>query len=86
MTEKEKEYKKSIPEFLDYDNWHLPYVDEEDTEIAKGYENQIEHLKKISTARCAAVSYHRQGEKRDHDSLLSTFDKLMNGMGWNELP
>ncbi len=41
---------ESIPMFIDYDEWHLPYVSGKELE-------DIELAKRLSAARCARVSY-----------------------------
>lgn len=46
------EYINSIPKQLNYGEWHLPYVLEDELE-----NNNLENLIKISAARCARVSY-----------------------------
>lgn len=53
-------YKVSLPASLDYGQWHLPYVTEEDRAEAKSHLEPIELLKKVSVGRCAAISYMRQ--------------------------
>ncbi len=50
--------KRSKPKELMFDEWHLPYVTEEEKVL-----NSIETLLKISTARCARVSYLTQEGK-----------------------
>jgi len=39
--------------------WHLPYVDESDKNFARDNfpQNQLDYLRKLSTARCASTSY-----------------------------
>lgn len=44
----------AVPEVLDYGEWHLPYISQEDRERAKGDTNL---LLKVDAARCARVSY-----------------------------
>lgn len=53
----------SEPQHLAYGDWHLPYVTEELTEHA--YEGL--YLPKVSAARCARVSYLRQGDDKPAD-------------------
>lgn len=44
--------KKSKPKFVDYGQWHLPYVTQQELET-----NTAKDLQVMSTARCARVSY-----------------------------
>jgi hypothetical protein len=60
------------PSRLNYDEWHLPYVNERDADLS-----EIDKVK-VSTARCARVSYLTHDGVRDpakdielHDSLLA---------------
>lgn len=62
-----------MPTYIAPGGWHLPYVD--------GLGDPIELLRKISTARCARVSYLTHEGKRDtaadlklHDQLASTLN------------
>lgn len=68
---------ESTPRALAHGQWHLPYVTEQDYDDAMAAPNEtldsdpggIETLIKISTARCARVSY------RLHDGSSSTLEK-----------
>jgi len=68
------EFKNSNPKFLKNDEWHLPYIYSEDLIIEKN----IEELKKISTARCARVSYLTHDGKRDHNKDLELHNRLLS--------
>ena len=59
------------PEELDYNEWHLPYITEEDREK---YSNR--ELCKISAARCARVSYKLYDGSTDVEKDLELFNKL----------
>jgi len=64
----------SKPVFVDYGRWHLPYLDDDDRKALTD-----ERQRKVSAARCAAVSFHRQGEKREYDVLENVFSRLVGG-------
>lgn len=61
----------SSPIEVDYGEWHLPFIrDEERTQ-------DTETLKKISAARCARVSYFlHDGQNSSIDKDLALFDRL----------
>ncbi len=68
--------------------WHLPYVTDEDILHAEHLfapwtEEEDNFLKKISTARCAATSYARQGEQRDYDKDIQLHDRLVAPGHWS---
>lgn len=69
-------------------NWHLPYITDEDILHAEHLyapwtEAEDEFLRKVSVARCAAVSYVRQGEKREYDKDLQLHDRLAASGHWS---
>jgi thymidylate synthase ThyX len=64
------ELEASVPDRLEYDQWHLPYVD---------IVSNIEDCKKVSVARCARVSYLRQ-MSTDFDADISLYNKLLTNM------
>lgn len=61
----------SEPEELEYNQWHLPYITEEDKE-----KYSIRELCKISAARCARVSYKLYDGSTDVEKDLELFNKL----------
>lgn len=78
----EKALSQSTPRFLDpgnirhSENWHLPYITDEELEA---YPKQPNLLAKLSTARCARTSYKTQeGAIPSHKRDLATYDKLVN--------
>lgn len=67
-----------MPTFIRPGGWHMPYVTADDMQAAKATED----LLKLSTARCARVSYLTHDGKRDrekdfelHDTLAATAAK-----------
>jgi hypothetical protein len=62
----------SIPKFVNYGEWHLPYVDDDEK-----LELQIEDLQKISVARVARSSYLNQS-KKDIEADLALYDRLIS--------
>ena len=71
---------ESKPTLIEYGRWHLPYVDETDTEnIRTGMDgNAWEVMKKVSAARCARVSYLTHDGKRDIKADLALAERLLN--------
>lgn len=74
----------SIPEKLMDEEWHLPYIDNEDREWAayrypdrKLGASTYPNLCAISAARCARVSYLTQDGKRDPIEDLKLYDRLI---------
>lgn len=59
------------PEELDYNQWHLPYITQEDRD-----KYSIRELCKISAARCARVSYKLYDGSTDVEKDLELFNKL----------
>lgn len=70
----------STPEPLMEGDWHLPYIDEQDYEESMGNPSctiDYEWLAKLSTARCARVSYlTHDTKKRDVAADLRLHDRL----------
>jgi len=65
---------ESTPNELDYAEWHLPYIVDQDRRTQKPSD-----LKKISVARCAGVSYLTQGvQGRDPAKDLALYERLRN--------
>lgn len=75
---------ESVPKRLGNGEWHLPYVqpDELHLDLAGDY------LVRLSTARCARVSYLNQEGKRDHAADIALYDRLYDSrhMGPTEHP
>ena len=81
--------KASTPQILQPGEWHLPYVRvEEFADIDKHWaDNYVHHgftatelAKRVSTARCARVSYLTQDGKRDFDADLKLYERLLHPM------
>jgi thymidylate synthase ThyX len=65
----------SEPEDLGVDDWHLPYISDEEMR----YGPEIEHLTMISAARCARVSYlNHDGTEPDIQKDLALADRLLS--------
>jgi thymidylate synthase ThyX len=60
----------STPKDVDYGDWHLPYVQEDERD---GFTND---LVKLSAARCARVSYLTQDGVRDPEEDLKLYKRL----------
>lgn len=78
-------YDDSSPRSLGYDEWHMPYIDDEDFAAAESYvENQggdygrvAKVLKQVSAARCARVSYLTHDGQRSIEKDIELFDRLV---------
>jgi hypothetical protein len=66
-------------------DWHLPFVHEKDIREAQQLEHALEALKKISTARCARVSYFlpENGQRSDMGRDLELCDRLAASGHWS---
>ena len=71
---------ESLPEALKPGEWHLPLIYEEDRSRLN-----LSDLKKVSTARCAAVSYVRHGERKDYEKDFALYERLTTGGHWSPL-
>lgn len=77
-----EEFCLSQPERLLSGVWHAPFIDSIDVKelsAIAGTDNLHDTLLKISTARCARLSYKTLGEepKIDYEADLRLFDKLL---------
>ena len=71
----------SEPEYLKVGDWHLPYITSEEKELPVG------QLRKMSTARCARVSYlTHDGQHPSVEKDLALFDRLVGGKPWHASP
>lgn len=66
-------YDDSVPEPLDYNEMHLPYISADEKESI-----DIPTLLKISAARCARVSYTCFDGSTDIQKDIELFDRLVN--------
>jgi thymidylate synthase ThyX len=80
-------YQESIPKFLAHDQWHMPYITEEDSKsiaTVEGYSTDEDGvgfiydiaLRRVSIARCARVSYLTQNNERPLIEDLNLYDRL----------
>lgn len=76
----------SMPKKLSWGEWHLPYITEEDWELAEDWlepyptdtHKTVDLLIKACVARCARVSYlTHDGKKPDFDKDLALYDRLV---------
>lgn len=73
----EKAMSESIPNHLELGEWHLPYMSEDEIEIAKMV-GAYNVLPKRSAARCARVSYNKHdGTKPTLEEDLELYNQLM---------
>lgn len=77
--------RKSTPRMLDYGQWHLPFVPEEE---AAAFHWQppaipcpdVPDLLKFSAARCAWVSYENADRKGTPEQMQKTYSRLMGAI------
>ena len=65
------EYLSATPTRLEFGDWHLPYVDERDAGLPRS------SLIKLSTARCARVSYLTHDGVREPIEDIDLHDRLL---------
>lgn len=73
-----EQYQEHQPTCLSYGQWHLPLFDEAH-EGPLSTNEAIAKAKKVSTGRCARVSYLTHEGKRDMDKDVELHDKLCAG-------
>jgi thymidylate synthase ThyX len=71
-------YATSVPENRAVGEYHLPYIEESERS-----ELSTDTLVKVSVARCARVSYLRQGEVREIDKDIELHDRLCSSGHWS---
>lgn len=82
-------YYESQPKELDYGEWHLPLIEQEDrlavcNLCVNGYEHKIvETLCKVSVGRCARVSYLTHDGKRDVEEDIKLCNRLIHSGHWS---
>jgi len=82
-------YKSSKPKKLEAGFWHLPYVTEEDLKSVEllDYYQSTDILCKISTARCARVSYLTHDNKKpDIGQDMDLYAKLVGSVPLHASP
>jgi thymidylate synthase ThyX len=70
-------YHTSTPTLIEDGDWHLPLIFKEDIN------ETLEVKKKLSTARCARVSYVTHDGRRDIQADLDLHDKLSSSGHWS---
>ena len=69
---------KSQPEQLEAGQWHVPYVDSELRDhVAQHANNDLEILKKVSTARAARLSYLNQQQHLDRQQQGISLEQII---------
>lgn len=80
-------YRASEPHELFVGDWHLPLFPDADylevVDKAETWESEIERAKKISTGRCARVSYLTHEGKRDFDADSTLCERLAESGHWS---
>lgn len=84
-TEMRLKMEESTPKPLKPGEWHLPYITEEDEDIASfhampfnsQYYAKVEYLWKLSTARCARLSYKPFDGNADYEAEVARYEKLV---------
>jgi len=67
-------YEGRRPNPLGIDEWHLPFIDAADIWLA--HMPEMDRVR-ISTARCARVSYLTHDGRRDEDADIALHDRLL---------
>lgn len=84
--EMRKAYDASTPTLINNNEWHLPYIDQEDYDAAEdlcygaieGWTERVtELLKQVSAARCARVSYLTHDGVRSIKKDLELYQRLV---------
>ena len=83
-------YMGSTPVEKEVGEWHLPFVTDEDVLEATQREDGsvrlfAEYLCKLSTARCARVSYLTHDGKRDPQADVELHDRLLGSGHWSPM-
>lgn len=90
-------YRLSVPQVLQAGDWHLPLIRPEDlkeailtdlnsTKSKYGlYTHEYEHLRCVSAARCARLSYLTHHGVRDINEDLKLFNTLIKNGHWSPL-
>lgn len=60
----------SVPTELDYGQWHLPYIQEDEQDV------QVSDQRKMSAARCARTSLENQNGVRNIEDDFTLFERL----------
>ena len=77
----------STPQLLQPGEWHLPYVLPEEIEEGRGLKDPYGNLRRVSTARCARVSYlTHEGQKPDRDADLALAKRLIGSAPMHASP
>lgn len=81
-----EEIRKSKPKRLNFGEWHLPYVQPEETQDIHTYADVMgktywEVAKPISVGRCARVSYLTHDGRRDFNDDIKLFQTLLKPPG-----
>jgi len=91
----ESAYYQGTPQLVNYGEWHLPYISEEDWDWCSRFidstrgiasENLVIHIKKISAGRTARVSYLTHDGKRDPLEDIKLADKLASAKPMHPSP
>lgn len=85
-----EEYQKSIPIELNYEEWHIPYIetyrpaDGEFRYVSNGQELSLNEALILSTSLCAQVSYRKSDDSLE--KAQNIFDKLINSRPMHSSP
>jgi len=81
-------WKTHVPDVVAQGHWHLPLIREEDWTEAIAQERYmdkaLELLKKVSTGRCARVSYLTHDGRRDLAEDVKLHDRLLAGIATDD--
>ena len=71
-------YQNSEPQVVAHNEWHLPYISEE--EKSKIY---VHELRQLSVARCARVSYLNHDGERNPFKDFDLYNRLKENGHWS---
>lgn len=86
---KEK-YEANRPNLIDWGGWHLPLISRDDEHhVLNDYhlsdDGAMDVLVKMSTARCARISYLRESEVKPVSEDIARHDDLVKSLHWSPL-
>ncbi len=85
-------YNRSMPNPLDYGDWHWPYIETADITWCRnrqyhdGLSDMTDLLRRLSVARCARVSYLTHDGEHDPNKDLDLYSKLVSAKPMHASP
>jgi thymidylate synthase ThyX len=83
-------YNASTPNQLNYGQWHLPYIDQEDTDAITAGNTTNSRItavsRQVSAARCARVSYLTHDGHRSIEADIKLYNRLVGARPMHSSP